>query len=134
MSVLSQFKKLSKDTFSYGLGSVLQKLITMFLFPIYARLLSPADFGIQDIVLSVVNIMVMFLILGMDSGVMQFYYENDEANRKKLVSTFMWFELLVSVIVVFFIALFAEPICRFFLKDGSLAYYLRLGVVAVPFH
>lgn len=133
MSIAAQFKKLSKDTFSYGLSSALQKLITMFLFPIYARLLSPADFGVQDIVLSVVNILVMFLILGMDSGVMQYYYENDEKERKKLVSTFMWFELLVAVPVVLLVAVFAEPICSVFFKDASLAYYLRLGVIAVPF-
>ena len=133
MSIAAQYKKLSKDTFSYGLSSALQKLITIFLFPIYARLLSPADFGVQDIVLSVVNILVMFLILGMDSGVMQYYYENDEKERKKLVSTFMWFELLVAVPVVFLVAVFAEPICSVFFKDASLAYYLRLGVIAVPF-
>lgn len=133
MSIAAEFKKLSKDTFSYGLSSALQKLITIFLFPIYARLLSPADFGVQDIVLSVVNILVMFLILGMDSGVMQYYYENDERDRKKLVSTFLWFELLVSVPVVLLVAVFAEPICSVFFKDASLAYYLRLGVIAVPF-
>jgi O-antigen/teichoic acid export membrane protein len=133
MSIAAQFKKLSKDTFSYGLSSALQKLITMFLFPIYARLLSPADFGVQDIVLSVVNILVMFLILGMDSGVMQYYYENEEKERKKLVSTFMWFELFVAIPVVLLVAFFAAPICSVFFKDASLAYYLRLGVIAVPF-
>ena len=53
-----------------------------FLFPIYARLLSPADFGTQDLVLSVVNILVLFLILGMDSAVMQNYYECEEIEKK----------------------------------------------------
>lgn len=133
MSILSQFKKLSKDTFSYGLGSVLQKLITMFLFPIYARLLSPKEFGIQDIVLSVVNILVMFLILGMDSAVMQNYYENSEIERKKLVSTFLWFELIVSIPVIIIIAVLAKPICLYFFKDSNLANYLRIGVASVPF-
>jgi O-antigen/teichoic acid export membrane protein len=133
MSILSQFKKLSKDTFSYGLGTILQKLITMFLFPIYARLLSPADFGTQDLVLSVVNILVMFLILGMDSAVMQNYYECDEIEKKKLVSTFLWFELIISIPVIVIISIFAKPICFIFFKDSELSSYLILGIASIPF-
>jgi O-antigen/teichoic acid export membrane protein len=133
MSFLGQIKHLGKDTFSYGLSSALQKLITMFLFPIYARLLSPSDFGIQDIVLSVVNILMMFLILGMDSAVMQNYYECNEIERKKLVSTFLWFELIFSIPVIVIISIFAEPICIFLFKDSNRANYLRLGISSIPF-
>jgi O-antigen/teichoic acid export membrane protein len=133
MSILSQFKKLSKDTFSYGLGTVLQKLITMFLFPIYARLLSPADFGTQDLVLSVVNILVMFLILGMDSAVMQNYYECEEIEKKKLVSTFLLFELIISIPVILIMSIFAKPICLLFFKNADLSNYLRIGIASVPF-
>lgn len=133
MSIAEQFKKISKDTFSYGFSSALQKLITMFLFPIYARLLSPTDFGIQDVVLSVVNIMVMFLVLGMDSAVMQYYYENDNIERKKIVSTYLWFQLFASVPTAILISLLAKPICGYFFKDPSIANYLRLGIASVPF-
>lgn len=133
MSILAQLKRLSKDTFSYGLSSALQKLITMFLFPIYARLLTPADFGVQDIVLSVVSILVMFLILGLDSGVMLYYYEADDQDKKKLISTYLWFEVLVALPVIAITMIFAAPICAVFFKDASLANYLRLGVVSIPF-
>jgi O-antigen/teichoic acid export membrane protein len=133
MFFIAQIKKLGKETFSYGLSSVLQKLISIFLFPIYARLLTPADFGIQDIVLSAVNILVMFLILGMDSGVVQHYYENDDLNKKKLVSTYMLFQIFVSVPVVLISVALAEPICNLIFKDPTLVNYFRLAVVAIPF-
>jgi O-antigen/teichoic acid export membrane protein len=133
MSILYQFKKLSKDTFTYGIGSVLQKLITIFLFPIYARLLTPTDFGTQDLVLSVVSVLVMFLVLGMDSAVMQNYYECEEIERNKLVSTFLWFEFFFSIFIVAFISIFAKPICIFLFKDPNLTNYFRLGIASVPF-
>lgn len=133
MSIIKQIKRLTKDTFSYGLSSALQKLITIFLFPIYARLLTPADFGIQDVVLSVVNIMVMFLILGLDSAVMLYYYEANELDKKKMISTFLWVEQLVAIPVILITMWLAPEICDFFLKDTGLANYLRLGVAAIPF-
>ena len=133
MTFNAQIKKLGKETFSYGLSSVLQKLIAIFLFPIYARLLTTADFGIQDIVLSFVNILVMFLILGMDSGVVQYYYENDDLIKKKLVSTYMWFQICISVPVVLISFALAEPICSLIFKDPALVNYFRLAVAAIPF-
>lgn len=133
MSIVAQFNKLSKDTFSYGLSSALQKLITMFLFPIYSRLLSPADFGIQDIILTTVFIITLFLILGLDSGVMLYYYESKDEDKTTLVSTYLLFEIGVSVPVVIIIWLFAPVLSDWIFNDKSLADYLRLGVASIPF-
>lgn len=133
MSIGSQLKRLSKDTFSYGLSSTLQKLITMFLFPIYARLLTPADFGIQDIILTTVFIITLFLILGLDSGVMLYYYESKDEDKTTLVSTYLLFEIVVSVPVVIIIWLFAPVLSDWIFNDKSLADYLRLGVASIPF-
>ena len=119
MDFLTQFKRLGKDSISYGISSALQKFITVLLFPIYARVLTKADFGIQDLVTTSVFVITLFLILGMDSAVMMFYYEANEENKKKLNSTFFWFEIIVSVPITSILYFFSENICSFIFNDAS---------------
>ncbi len=133
MGLGGQIKRLTKDTFSYGLSSSLQKLITFFLFPIYARLLTPIDFGIQDVLQTVTYIITLFLILGLDSGVLLYYYEANEEDKVKMTSSFLWFEILASVPVVAFVTIFASYICASILGDPDLANYLRIAIASVPF-
>lgn len=133
MSIIDQLKKLSKDTFSYGFSSALQKLITIFLFPIYARLLSPTDFGIQDLIQTTVFIFSLFLILGMDSAVMQYYYEAEDEEKPTIMSSYLWFELLVSIPIIAVVIVFAEPISMLIFNNNTLANYLRIGVSSIPF-
>tara|TARA_A100000171_G_scaffold51162_1_gene64615 strand:- start:19990 stop:21477 length:1488 start_codon:yes stop_codon:yes gene_type:complete len=133
MGVVDQLKRLGKDTFSYGFSSALQKLITMFLFPIYARLLTPSDFGIQDLILTAVYITSLFLILGLDSGVMLYYYEAKEDEKKTILSSYLWFEILVSLPVVAMMIIFSNQICLIIFSDPSLSEYFRVGVLAIPF-
>lgn len=133
MAIIEQLKRLGKDTISYGFSSALQKLITIFLFPIYARLLSPADFGIQDVIQTSVYIATLFLVLGLDSSVMMYYYEANDKDKKNIVSTYLWFEILVSFPITLLLILGAGPICEFILNNKDLAVYFQLGVAAIPF-
>lgn len=132
MSMLVQIKRLTKDTFSYGLSSSLQKLITFFLFPIYARLLTPTDFGIQDVIQTSVYIVTLFLVLGLDSSVMMFYYESQEEEKPKILSTYLWFEIIVSIPIVLILIFAAKPICGLILNDPKLAPYFQIGIGSVP--
>lgn len=133
MGLGSQLKRLTKDTFSYGISSALQKLITFFLFPIYARLLTPTDFGVQDVLQTITYIISLFLILGLDSGVLLYYYEANEEDKVKMTSSFLWFEIVVSVPVVVLVVAFASYICASFFGDPDLAIYLQIAVASVPF-
>jgi O-antigen/teichoic acid export membrane protein len=133
MSIVGEIKRLGKDTISYGFSSALQKLITIFLFPIYARLLSPDDFGIQDVIQTSVYIVTLFLVLGLDSSVMMYYYEVKEDERIKIVSSYLWFQIIVSVPIAGLLIVFAESICSLILKEPSLAVYFQIGVLSIPF-
>lgn len=130
--MLGQLKRLTKDTFSYGFSSALQKLITLFLFPIYARLLTPADFGIQDLIQTTVYIASLFLILGLDSGVLLYYYEAADEEKPKMLSTYLWFEVIISLPIVILVIVFAGGISKLIFNDESLSNYLRLGVLSIP--
>jgi len=134
MNVAKQLKRLGKDTIFYGFGRSVQKFIGFFLFPIYARILTQEDFGTQDLVLTAITITSYFLILGLDSATARYYYDTENEHEKKtILSTWLWFEILISIPVVFLLILFAEPICELIFTESQLAPYFRLGVITFPF-
>ena len=133
-SVARNLSRLGKDTFFYGMGSALQKFIGFFLFPIYTRVLSQEAFGTQDLVLTAVTITSYFLILGLDSGTARNYYDAETASdRQKIVSTYLFFELLISLPVSIALIIFSEPICVLLFRDSGLASYFRLAMASLPF-
>lgn len=96
-------------------------------------MLTKADFGLQDLVSTAIVILSLFLILGMDSGVLLHYYDASDNDKEKIRSTWLWFELFVSLPVCALLWIFAETVCNFILSDSTIAPYFRLGVLAVPF-
>jgi O-antigen/teichoic acid export membrane protein len=128
-----QLQRLTKDTAAYGLGAAVQKFITFLLFPIYARLLSQADFGKQDLVSTVVTMTSLLLVLGMDSGTVVLYYKADSAQQERILATWLWSQVLLSIPVCIVLFVFAVPVCRIVFGTAALAPYLQLGVAAIPF-
>lgn len=133
MNVSGRLKQIGKDTLFYGLGSVLQGFIAFLLFPIYTRVLTQADFGAQDLVLTAVTILSYFLILGLDSGTARHYYDAETpAEKSAILSTWLLFELATSIPFVLLLMAFARPISGWFFNNPDLAPYFRLGVAALP--
>jgi O-antigen/teichoic acid export membrane protein len=134
LTTLKQVKQLSKDTLIYGMGSAVQGLIVFLLFPIYTRALTQEDFGAQDLVLTAVTVVTFFLMLGLDSGTARHYYEAETPGEKRVVlSTWLWFEILISIPICLVLIKLAEPICVALFNNASLASAFRLGIATIPF-
>jgi O-antigen/teichoic acid export membrane protein len=133
MTIPGKIKQLSKDTLLYGVGNALQSFIGFLLFPIYTRVLTQVDFGTQDLVLTAVTITSYFLILGLDSGAARNYYdENSEEHKKTVLSTWLWFELALSIPACILLGFFAPEICKIIFNNAGLAHFFRLGMVLIP--
>jgi O-antigen/teichoic acid export membrane protein len=132
--ISKQLIRLGKDSFFYGMGSVLQKFIGFFLFPIYTRLLTQEEFGAQDLIFTAVTITTYFIVLGLDSGTARHYYDVETSiERRKILSTYLWFELLISIPTTLILILYAQPISEIIFKDGSLASFFILAIASLPF-
>jgi O-antigen/teichoic acid export membrane protein len=134
MTALNQIKRLSNDSIFYGLGNALQKFIGFLLFPIFTRVLSPEEFGSQDLVASAITILSFFLMLGLDSATARHYYDAETIEEKKeVLSTWLWFEFFISIPICTIFIIFAEPICAKIFNDLALAPFFRLGIASIPF-
>lgn len=85
---MSGFKSLFKQTFIYGLATVLPRMLSFLLVPLYTDpsvLSSPAEYGEVSIIFSYFVLFNVILAYGMETAFFRFY--NKETNKDKVLGT-----------------------------------------------
>lgn len=83
-------RSLLKDSAVYGIGILLSRLIGFLMIPIYTRVLTPADYGVIETIVRLVDVIGLILALGLASAFMRYFNEAAEGvDRRRLISTCM---------------------------------------------
>jgi len=84
----SELKNLGKHTIIYGAGILLGRIVSFIMLPIYTRYLTPADYGVLELLTITTDVISIIIGIGLTSTVMRFYskYDNQE-EKNKVVST-----------------------------------------------
>lgn len=82
---MNPLKKLFKQTAIYGLATVLPRMLSFLLVPIYTAVMPPGTYGEVTLIFSWFAILNVFLAYGMETAFFRFYKESE--HRKKVVST-----------------------------------------------
>lgn len=91
--------KLIKDTFNYGLGQILPKVVGFLLIPVYTAYLKPEEYGVVELSLTVATFMSITMRLSIPGAITRFYFDfNTRLEKQQYVSTVYW-----SVFVIGFI-------------------------------
>ena len=126
----------------YGIGVVVQNVTSLVMLPIYTRFLAPADYGVIEILNMILDVTLIVFGLRVDSGLFRYYYEDEDAQRRKsVVSTVLFLTLALNVIGVIALVVLSPQLARAFLGDGGLwkdlAIYslclLAPALVSVPY-
>lgn len=83
------------DSIIYGLSSVLSRGISFFLLPIYARTLSPTEYGILDYISVISSFITVFVALEISQGVARF--ASDTLNNQKELQEYASTSLIFTV-------------------------------------
>ena len=125
MSTLIKIKSLGKDSVIYGLSSVLTKMITVFLIPVYTRIFTPSDYGVMNIITNVLSACALFAVFGLDSAAARWYYDSDDlADRKSTLSSWFYFQTIVSTVFVVLMLVSTPLVFKYLLKDSDQGNYL----------
>lgn len=89
--------KLLRNSLAYSGLSYLQKGIGFLLLPVYTAYLSPSDFGIVAVVLSVVGFLMTFYPLGADASAAREYFTEGEKETKEVPK--IWGSLLLAMLL-----------------------------------
>jgi len=82
---LSAFQKLFKQTFIYGLATVLPRMLTFLLVPLYTEVLAVGVYGKVSIIFSWFAIFNVILAYGMETAFFRFF--NKENDKESVIST-----------------------------------------------
>jgi len=89
-------RTLVKDSAVYAVGTIASRLVGFIMIPVYTRVLTPADYGIIETIVRLVDIIGLLLSLGLAEALLRHYYlakTDDERNR--LIGTVFNLNLLV---------------------------------------
>src|SRR5690349_17849410 len=102
-------RQLASDSLVYGLSGTITRFITIFLVPLYTRVLIPEDYGVMSLVRNATALVSMFTSLSLDSAAHRFYWDSeDTADRKSTLATWACSWLVLSTAVSIVIIIFAK--------------------------
>lgn len=96
----------------YTITSALNAAIPFLLMPVLTRYLTPADYGMVSMFGVLVSFASAFVGLNADSAISRQYYDRDEVDIRRYISTCLLIFLCSSVVVFFAFYLLAEPLSR----------------------
>lgn len=108
--ILSLYKNLFKQTAIYGLATVVPRMFSFFLVPLYTELLPKAEYGQVNIIFAYLIFFNVILAYGMETAFFRFY--NTEDDKKTVVETstvsIFWTSILFLVLALLFRTSVAE--------------------------
>ncbi|MCU7495268.1 MAG: oligosaccharide flippase family protein [Ignavibacteria bacterium] len=104
-------KRLFKDTIIYSFGTILTRGIQIIMLPIYTRLLTPADYGVYDLLNILTGLVNVTVALEITQGFVRHYSDAaTEEERIAYSSTSFWFVLFMYCIFLTSTLLFSFPL------------------------
>lgn len=122
-------KDFFKAFLSFGLATSIQKLLGFIILPIYTRYFNKVEYGIIDMVTTVLSIAAIFGLLQLETALQRYYYEYKGLKRKLLVSNIYMMIAGLSIMIGILLFLLAPVISNSLF--GSVEYAILLRIASV---
>lgn len=130
----TDIRKVLKFTFIYAVGSVLGKIVSIIMLPIYTRYLTPSDYGVLELISITIDVTSAILGLGLLNAVFRFYYKYESADDKKQVMStafVMLFCLTIMGIAIIFSV--SGRLSGWLLNTPEYSYYIKIMALTMLF-
>ncbi|MBJ6726703.1 oligosaccharide flippase family protein [Geomesophilobacter sediminis] len=93
---MSSLKKLARQTATYGLSSIVGRLINYFLVPLYTRIFLPQEYGIVTELYAYASFLMILLTFGMETTF--FRFSESDHDKESVYATSLWPVVTVNLI------------------------------------
>lgn len=104
---MSKERTLIKNTAIVTIGKVCTQLVSFFLLPLYTTFLTTTEYGVVDLLNTLISLLIPILTFQVDQGIFRFLIDSreNEEGQKKLITTITFFILRqVAIYMVIFLA------------------------------
>ena len=123
----SPIRSLFKHSGIYGVGTIAAQAAGFLLLPLYTRYLTPRDYGIVALVDLVTALISVTVGNGVLNSMARFYHEgDDEADRRRVVSTMFWLMAACSLIAAAILLVAAAPLSDLLFGDPAYRMLFRI--------
>jgi O-antigen/teichoic acid export membrane protein len=118
----------------YALGGVLSQGISFVLFPFFAHVFAPHDYGIIDLIALSMTLVNLTLALEISQGLVRHFVDStDLAERRGYASTALIFSAAVYTAALVAALIAIRPLSALLLGDSGESGVMTIGVVAIWF-
>ena len=127
-------KRLLLHSSIYSVSTVLSRGISFLLLPLYTRVLTPAEFGALDLIYLLGLIIGYVASFEIMQGVARYYAESTDHEKKDILSTALWFNLMAYTIVLIIFISQGHYFCILIFDDLSWLNTYYLAIVSIYFN
>jgi O-antigen/teichoic acid export membrane protein len=122
-----------KSFFSFGLASVIERLIAFLLLPIYTRFFTTSEFGIIDLITVVLSIIIIFAHLQLETSLQRYYYDYENDEKKLFISTVVIVMTVLSLILTVLLVFTSTIVSDLIFKKAEYSDLIKLAALQIPF-
>lgn len=127
-------KKLLKHSSIYSLGTLLSKIVSFIMLPVYTRCLTPSDYGTLELLTLTTSVISILVSLRLTSALPRFYYgAKTQKEKNSLVSTMLLFSLGLSALIVVLLYENRMLFSRLVFKDESHGIFFSYVFLSIVF-
>lgn len=129
---MSLFKHFIKNSAIYGIATMLARGVSFLLLPLYTRALSPADYGVSDVIATIISLLGIIIPMEIGQGLYRFFPEGQTEEEKiKYSSTAFWFVLGLNALFLSICLPFSTRLAEMILGSTDSVKYLIVALVTL---
>ena len=133
-SIGSKLRRLGTESLTYSLSNFAGHFIWIFLVPIYTRIFSPEEYGVIDLIATVISFLTLFLYMGLDSATGRYYADSEnDRDRRLTASTTLFYLIGLAFVVVIIAVFFSRQLSELIFKNPAYDQILLVAIVTIPF-
>jgi O-antigen/teichoic acid export membrane protein len=125
-------KTLGKQTLIYGIGTILARIVTFLLLPLYTNVFTAEEYGVVSLAYAFIGFAIMLYRYGMDAALMKYYIEVEGEEKKKYFTTIFISQFVTSLIFSGLLFLSASMIAPIIL-GGNYTFLLQMVAIILFF-
>ncbi len=129
------WRRIIAGTAAYSAAMLLGRMASFFLLPVYTRYLTPADYGVLEIVDLTMFMLAAVIGVGIAGDALFYFHAHlkDPLARRRAVQTVLLAAIAISVTGSLLVQIFAPLLSQWFFRTGTYTPALRIAATAFLF-